>query len=78
MWGTYCRYPHDICRLYRDIRLHTTIEFTDSLIDTWITSETIQLIKFAMADTSSQVKMQEELTDIIVTTQGLQMPGYNS
>jgi hypothetical protein len=54
------------------IQLHSTIEFTGSLIDTWNTSQTSKLIKVAMTDTSTQVKIQEELTGIVVATQELQ------
>jgi hypothetical protein len=53
------------------IRLHTTIKFTGSLIDPWNTSQTSKLIKVAMTDTSTQVKIQEALTGIVVATEGL-------
>jgi len=53
------------------IRLHTTIKFTGSLIDTWNTSQTSKLIKVAMTDTSTQVKIQEELTGMVDATEGL-------
>lgn len=66
--GIKCRYPKDICSFYRDTRLQTTKEFTDSRTDTWNTSQTSRLIKVAMTDTSIQVKVQEEQTDIIITT----------
>ena len=57
-------YALEICRFYRRLRLHTMIEIRDSLIGTWSTSQTSKLIKVAMTDTSCQVKLQVEFTDI--------------
>jgi hypothetical protein len=63
--GIKCRYLHDICS-FIETGLHTTREFTDSLFDTWNTSQTSKLIKVAMTNTSIQVKVQEQQTDIII------------